>query len=256
MKTYKISQTIEKNLYPIEKKLDEIRNSNRKYLRQFLDIYAPSFISVLLTISFGGEILSTPSVKSNDQVQDLASSFFSSLFGKCLCIIGLFIMFAFVSWIVVKVLTFFADRRDSKGNKFKRDIIAEEFYKVQIPEIITGVGLFEKAYEIEKGGEAKDAEEIVLSEDEQAVSNKAILFYYESFYHFRLVASGLEEIIEFKKSDRKNLRELYASIGIDALRNSVHICCHCIQQINNRIDETDEKKLLRQFQDFERALMD
>jgi large-conductance mechanosensitive channel len=267
MKSYKISQTIEKNLYPIEAKLDEIRESNRKNLRQFLDIYAPVFISAVLTAAFGGSIVSNSVETAEDVVLTFWERVFHSWFGKSLCILVVFVIFAFVIFFICKILHIIADRRDNKGTSNKRNQIAKVFYKVIIPEIITGVSLFERAYEIElavngEGDEVAgvDAEDIHLDEldGNQPVRNKAILYYYESFYHFKLVAEGLdkEQIIECKDSERENLKKLYEVIGVDALKKAIGLCRHCVREICKRIEDADEENLCRLFDDYNRNLLD
>jgi hypothetical protein len=168
-------------------------------------------------------------------------------------------------------------RKDNKNSPEKRNHIAKEFYKVIVPEIITGASLFEKAYEIEKcistvpketpGGEQPeddttrdiDAEEIELEElkEDKSVSNKATLYYYESFYHFRLVAERLEQLklFEFKESDRNELKQLEKLIGLDGLRKALALSRHCVIQVCKRIDDADEATICRMYNDFSRKLL-
>ncbi len=265
MKSYKISQTIEKNLYPIEAKLDEIKESQRKTMHQLVEIYSPVFISAILTVSFGESVFRS----GIPLEQESSLSFFETLFhtwwGKSLYILGVFIVFAAVSFLLFKWFHMIADRRDNKGTYNKRKQIAKDFYKVIIPEIITGVSLFERAYEIELAATVGtentteiDAEKITVDPTSNTtISNKAVLYYYEAFYHFKLVADGIEkdQLLEYKYSDRENLEKLYEIIGRDALKKAVQLSFHCVKEIRKRIVDAQEEELEERFAVFNRSLL-
>lgn len=271
MKTYKISQTIDKNIYPIESKIDELKESNQNYLKQIFNIYLPVFVSAMLTTFISGSIISTgtENTESNDNLTFL-ESLLVPWWGKTLCILIVFVVFVFVIFAICKLLSFIAGRTDNKGTSDKRTQIAKEFYKVLVPEIITGASLFERAYEIESstkelsiGEEAEEiidleAEKIHLEElaDGHTVSDKAILYYYESFYHFKLVAQRFEDLklIEYKDSDRPNLKKLYEIIGLDALKKTVSFSQHCVKEVCKRICDAEETKICDKFNDFVRKL--
>ena len=277
MKSYKISQTIEKNIYPIEAKIDALSESSREYLNRIFNIYAPVFLSAILTTAFGNSILSIPSRKSCSNKPPILFSLLSTWWGKTLCIIVLFTVFSVSIYFVCIGLHALSKRKDNKNSPEKRSHIAKEFYKVIVPEIITGASLFEKAYEIERSisripkegaeGERRevdpigdiDAEEIKLEElkEEESISNKATLYYYESFYHFKLVAERLEQlkIFEFKDSDRDELNQLEKLIGLDGLRKAIGLSRHCVIEICKRIADAEEKTISRKYNDFNRILL-
>jgi hypothetical protein len=79
MRSYKLNQTIEKNLYPIERKLDEIEEGNQKKLRQYFNLYAPVFLSALLTAIFGNSIVSV----NARNIEDESLTVFEKLFNTC-----------------------------------------------------------------------------------------------------------------------------------------------------------------------------
>lgn len=271
MKTYKISQTIDKNIYPIESKIDELKDSNQKFLKQILSIYSPVFISAILTALFGGSIISadTGNNESNN-ILTFLESLLESWWGKAICIIIVFTIFVVVIFGICKLANLVASRTDNKGTSDKRTQIAKEFYKVLVPEIITGASLFERAYEIEcyttesssdeemEKNANLEAEKICLEElaDDQSVIDKAILYYYEAFYHFKLVAQRFEELklIEYKDSDRQSLNKLYEIIGKDALKKTVSLSQHCVKEVCKRICGVEEKEICDKFDDFVRKL--
>ncbi len=266
MRSFKISQSIDKNLYPIEAKIVELNNSNRRFITQLFTIYAPVFISALLTTVFSGSIL--PSVgnsSSGGAAQSQLGNLINTWWGKAIAIILVFVIFSLVLFIVFFFIRKIAQKADRKGSPEKRDEIACVFYRVIIPEIITAVGLFERAYEIESeekgtGQSNVDAETIVLNELQQgeSVSNKATLYYYEAFFQFKLVYETIKknEIIEHKGANREKLQELYRLIGIDALRKSINICHHCVTEICKRVELVDEEKLKEKFEIYLRNLID
>lgn len=264
MKSYKLNQSIEKNLYPIETKIDELNNSNRKYLTLLFTIYAPAFISAILTVVFSGSILPSPNNNSSGgQIQSLLDNLVNTWWGKALAIIIVFVCFSLVMFFVFLIFRIIAQKTDRKGSPDKRDRIASVFYRVIIPEMITAVGLFERAYETEienKGGSSsdKDAETIVLNELQQGeiLSNKASLYYYEAFYQFKLVNERIKEyqIVEYKGATRSNLQELYKIIGKDALIRSISICHHCVTETCKRVELVDEDKIKEDYAIFLRNL--
>lgn len=278
MKSYKISQTIEKNIYPIEAKIDALSESSREYLNRIFNIYAPVFLSAVLTTAFGDSILSIPSKDACSNKLPIVFPLLLTWWGKTLCIIVLFTVFSVSIYFVCIGLHALSRRKDNKNSPEKRSHIAKEFYKVIVPEIITGASLFEKAYEIERcissipkegtEGERReddpigeiDAEEIKLEElkEGESVSNKATLYYYESFYHFKLVAERLEQLklFEFKDSDRDELNQLEKLIGLDGLRKAIGLSRHCVIEVCKRIDDAEEKTISRKYNDFHRILLE
>lgn len=264
MKSYKISQTIEKNLYPIEAKMDEIVESGRRQFNQFLDIYAPVFLSALLTVAFGEKLLPNDANITSDP-HGFWEEVLYSWWGKSVCILITFIVFALIIFTVFKIFRAIESRRDNKGTPVKRNRIANEFYKVILPEIITGASLFERAYEIEQANSSSDEEEstgksaediILLESSDVSVPSKATLYYYESFYHFKLVKYGLEknQIVEYMESDRDNLEALYALIGLDALKGAIMLSQHCVTQLCKRTSDEDSSSLHETFDRYYRDL--
>lgn len=186
-------------------------------------------------------------------------------------------MFSVSIYFVCIGLHFLSRRKDNKNSPEKRSHIAKEFYKVLVPEIITGASLFEKAFEIERSiskapkegsGDRQseedpiadiDAEEIELEElkEGESVSNKATLYYYEAFYHFKLVSERLEQlkILEFKDSNREDLKQLEKLIGLDGLRKAIELSRHCVIEVCKRIDDADEEMICRKYNDFNRKLL-
>jgi hypothetical protein len=261
MKSYKINQTIEKNLYPIEAKLDEIKESNKENLELIFKIYAPVFLSSILTVAFGNSVITN---NIGDNINELSSfdKLISTWCGKVICIIVLFVVFSAVISIVCYIINKANSKRDNKRNDEERSKLAKIFYKIIIPEIITGASLFERAYEIESinsGHEinsfSADAENIELK-DTRNISDKATLYYYEALYHFKLVANlfATHEIIEYRDSNRENLNLLYNIIGEDALKKTIGICCHCVEELVKRVDDTEIDNILKQFKDYTRNL--
>ena len=247
-------------------KLEGIKESNRKEIRHFLDIYAPVFISAILTVAFRDIVM--PIVEG--ETKDANILFFEKIFytqiGQISCIIVLFVIMAFLVFFVCKLFHSINDRKDKKGTPNKRQQIAKSFYKIIIPEIITAVGLFEKAYEIEiscnnseSEQEEIDAEDIFLEclDNGKSISNKAVLYYYEAFYHFKLVAEEFEkdQILEYKNTEREKLKQLYEIIGLDAIKKAVSICRHCVIEICKRIECVEEDKIRRLFDDYNRKLL-
>lgn len=254
MKSYKISQTIAKNLYPIEAKMDEIKDSNQKYFNQVLVTYSPVFLSAVLTAFFGDSLLKQAA--------------FNVWYKEVISIVFCFVLFTAIIFALCKVLHAIGERKDKKGTSAKREKIAEEFYKVLVPELITGASLFEKAYEIEclNNGTfsqeetiSRDAEGIVLLplNEHQEVSKKAILYYYESFHQFRRVLNRLNKlgIREYADSKRDNLKSLYEIIGQEALTVSIDICLHCVNELSKRVQNSDQGNTLEEFRAYKRNFL-
>ena len=254
MRSYKLNQTIEKNLYPIERKLDEIEEGNQKKLRQYFNLYAPVFLSALLTAIFGNSIVSVSARNIEDESLTVFEKLFNTWWGKSLCILIVFVVFTIVILFICTIMLMLLDRRDNKGSINKRNQIAKGFYKEIIPEVIAGVSLFEKAYELELADNKEDdtvsgcisAEQIVLPDNMgSSINSKAILCYYESFYHFKLTKEKLEkdQLIEYKDSDRENLKELYKLIGEEAIRRVINLCYHCVKEMCKRILNVEENEI-------------
>lgn len=128
--------------------------------------------------------------------------------------------------------------------------------------------LFEKAYEIERlkngtfeqeGTDIQDAEDIVLPllKDNQEISKKAILYYYESFHQFRRVLNRLNKlgIMEYADSRRDNLKSLHEIIGQEAIKVSIDICFHCTTELSKRIQNSDQGNTLEGLRAYQRNVL-
>lgn len=144
---------MEKSLYPIELRFEELKKSEKESRIRLASVCVPAIVSALLTAAVSEKLLSVNPAKpafAYNWYEKTVTNRFGAL---AVCLL-LFILLTLAGYGLIRLI---ADRKKS-GNVQGGDVYADLFYKIIIPEIITGAGMFEKAYEIECGN--IDAEEL------------------------------------------------------------------------------------------------
>ena len=246
MKIYKIMQIVEKNLFSIESKLDEINTTNEHYAEKIIELIVPPFISTIITIATEDRVIKSVSI--------------CSLIVRIVLLVILFFASSIIAFFVIKAIVLLRKKVDNKKNDEKRNKLASVFYLQILPELYYGASLFEKAYESEMTNmncsnriTNIDAEKILLSPiiPGNSIGEKTYLYYYEALYHFKLVdyAIRTNRIIEYKDSDREELLEFYKFVSKGALLKALSFCIHCVDEISKRVEE-DVSELRNHFEDY------
>ncbi|MCQ2424666.1 MAG: hypothetical protein MJ070_00835 [Lachnospiraceae bacterium] len=266
MKSFKIGQSIEKSLYPIESRLEEMNRERKEGERKLAEICVPALVSALLTAAVSDRLLYVDPIKPS-----LAFNWYEKIvsngFGMIAVYLLTFAVIALAVFGVIRLIRFFLEKKSGTKAAPAKDEYADRFYKIIIPEIITGSGMFEKAYEIECGNvdaeeltegasaAAMNAENIRLEEiPTKDINRKAMLYYYEALYHFRSIIPELETIIYSEDALNADPVERYRRIGQDAVTDALLICRHCVNEICKRTEDAHEEEIIEAYGDYLRKV--
>ena len=128
-------QIVEKNLFSIESKLDEINTTNEYYTEKIIELIVPPFISTIITVATEDRLIKSVGI--------------CSLMFKIVLLVLLFFSSSIIAFLVIKVLVLLRKKVDNKKNDERRNKLASIFYAQILPELYYGASLFEKAYESE-----------------------------------------------------------------------------------------------------------
>ena len=267
MKSFKIGQNVEKSLYPIERQLDAMKKSERESRVRLASVCAPAIVSALLTAAVSEKLLWIDPAKpafAYNWYEKIAADRFGSV---AVCLL-FFVLTGLVGYGLARLIRWLAGRKKRENASQTGDVYADVFYKIIIPEIITGSGMFEKAYEIECGnadGEeltgsadipaAMNAEDIRLEEiPTKDINRKAMMYYYEALYHFRSIIPDFETIIFSEDADDADPVERYRRIGQDAVMTALLTCRHCVNEICKRTEDAHEEDVIAAYGEFLRTV--
>lgn len=266
MKSFKIGQNVEKSLYPIELRLEELKKSEKESRIRLASVCVPAIVSALLTAAVSEKLLSVNPAKpafAYNWYEKTVTNRFGAL---AVCLL-LFILLTLAGYGLIRLIRLIADRKKC-GNVQSGDVYAALFYKIIIPEIITGAGMFEKAYEIECGNidaeelsdgtiapAALNVEEITLEEiPTKNINRKAMMYYYEALYHFRSIIPDLETIIYSEDAENADPVERFRRIGQDAVMTALLTCRHCVNEICKRTEDAHEEEMIEAYGEFLRTV--
>lgn len=227
MQSYKLRKTSETVLFPIENELRMLRQENdNNWMTLMNKITSVVFSGIGTTLFCQEEYLPT-------LLKYLLNKLGLSLSAKGMFILEVLVailIFVVVSKILIRIISWNNETRDNKKKEQDRENLAEEYHKIILNDIITGISFTKKS-------KAKLEEMKKSLQEMESVDNKSkkqtklayivkckretCLYLAEANYYFVIAKDKMKNKKIIEKGEREDYVKFLDTVGLDTLLESI-----------------------------------
>lgn len=232
MKTYKLNKTFENSMYPIEKELEELKNSTQKSITGLACSIASAFFSGAGTsLLFNTEAL--PQLISEIQASNQNTSNIPSVFWNILVTLGIFVILFIVGLLLSHITIHTAIHKkyrkyqNQKKTHDGRKELQERFHKSIINNISIGISFVDKA------------------EDNDFQSSVEQMYLFEAAYYFQLAKDEFDTINIIDLSGDAISRKLLEHIGTSTVLSTLTVYADSLSKLLDHMADSVEKQSMK-----------